>query len=69
MKQAATTFYKDSPAKFSKRMASPMETPNGHIANKAAGNNDVGSIIKAQFNSDLQVNVGSFAEQLAKENR
>mmetsp|Transcript_31742 Transcript_31742/g.42050 ORF Transcript_31742/g.42050 Transcript_31742/m.42050 type:complete len:187 (+) Transcript_31742:339-899(+) len=53
MKQA-TTLDKDSPLKFSKRMVSPTKTPDGSVINRAAGHNDVGSIIKAQFNVDLR---------------
>ena len=50
MRQAqACTFNKDNPVKFAKRIVSPMKTVNGVVQNKAAGHNDIGQMIKAQF--------------------
>lgn len=65
----ATTLDKDTPVKFSKRIVSPLRTENGQITNRAAGNNDVGSIIKAQFDQNVRSSTNSFIDVHNKEDR
>ena len=66
----ATTFNKDSPQKpYSKRIVSHLRTPDGKVVNKAAGDNDVGTIIKSQFNPDLRPKTSTFEEQHAREDK
>ena len=71
MRQAqACTFNKDNPVKFAKRIVSPMKTVNGVVQNKAAGHNDIGQMIKAQFDPQLRSLSNAFEqEQQARENR
>ena len=40
--------------KFSKRIVSPLRTGEGKVMNRAAGHNDVGSLIKAQFDPGMR---------------
>ena len=58
----ATTFNNDSPVKFSKRIVSPLVKNDGSILNRAAGNNDIGAMIKMQFDPNLRTKSNAFAE-------
>ena len=46
----ATTLDKDEKIKFSKRQVSPIKTGDGKVLHRAAGHNDVGNLIKSQYN-------------------
>lgn len=48
---------------------SHLRTPDGKVVNKAAGDNDVGTIIKSQFNPDLRPKTSTFEEQHAREDK
>lgn len=50
----ATTLDKDEKVKFAKRIISQMKTGDGKMANRAAGHNDVGSLIKGQFDPTMR---------------
>lgn len=67
--QQATTFDKDTQQKYAKRIVSPLRADDGKISNRAAGNNDLGTIIKAQFDANLRSLTNSFQEQHDKEDR
>ena len=58
----ATTFNNDSPVKFTKRIVSPLIQKDGSVLNRAAGNNDIGAMIKMQFDPNINAKLNAFAE-------
>ena len=46
-----------------------MRTIDGKIVNRAAGHNDLGAIIRSQFEPELRSQTNAFEEQQAKEDR
>ena len=65
----ATTLDKDEKIKFSKRIVSPMKSGDGKVVNRAAGHNDVGNIIKGQYNPAARALTASnsFANEIGDE--
>ena len=55
-----TTIGKDTAQKFAKRIVSPMKGYDGKIVNKAAGDNDIGSMLRSNGRS---ITLNSFRDQ------
>ena len=61
-----TTIDKENPQKFAKRIVSPIKGDGGKIVNKAAGNNDIGSMLRQEGRSNT---LNSFVDQYKNEEK
>ena len=58
----ATTLDKDCPQKFAKRIVEPVKADDGKVLNKATGHNDVGALLKQQFDRGYVSKANAFQE-------
>ena len=61
-----TTINKEPTQKFAKRIVSPMKGQDGKIINKAAGDNDIGSMLRS---SGRSFTLNSFRDQYSQEEK